>query len=129
MKKIILLFSILFSAYCFSQEWELVASAENGDNYYMKRKKENSWGNPKVWTKSTYKLFDFTNPPTKNATVMSLEEYDCSERTIQRLSFISYDSKGNVIDSFDFQQYDNVSNVVPDSIAETQLHFVCKNIK
>lgn len=132
MKRTITLF-ILFFTYlnCYSQDWELVATANNGDKYYMKREKVNSYGNPKVWTKTTHKSTYYYSGnkkiPITNATSMTLVEYDCSEKADKLISIVIYNSKGTVMNSlnFDFPEW---RNVTPESIGEAQLNFVCTYI-
>ena len=108
MKRTITLF-ILFFTYlnCYSQEWELVATANNGDKYYMKREKVNSYGNPKVWTKTTHKSTYYYSGnkkiPITNAKSMTLAEYDCSEKANKLISIVIYNSKGTVMDSHNFE--------------------------
>lgn len=132
MKRTITLF-ILFFTYlnCYSQDWELVATGNNGDKYYMKREKVNSYGNPKVWTKTTHKSTYYYSGnkkiPITNATSMTLVEYDCSEKADKLISIVIYNSKGTVMNSlnFDFPEW---RNVTPESIGEAQLNFVCTYI-
>lgn len=132
MKRTITLF-ILFFTYlnCYSQEWELVATANNGDKYYMKREKVNSYGNPKVWTKetlkSTYYYSGNKKIPITNATSMTLREFDCSNRRFMLLAGTTYNSKGNTVESFNSEISDWVY-VSPESIGEALLNFVCTYI-
>ena len=132
MKRTITLF-ILFFTYLnsYSQEWELVATANNGDKYYMKREKVNSYGNPKVWIKTTYKSTYYYSGnkkiPITNAKSMTLAEYDCSEKANKLISIVIYNSKGTVMDSHNFE-YSEWDNVTPESIGEAQLNFVCTYI-
>lgn len=132
MKRTITLF-ILFFTYlnCYSQDWELVATANNGDKYYMKREKANSYGNPKVWTKTTHKSTYYYSGnkkiPITNATSMTLAEYDCSEKANKLISIVIYNSKGTVMDSHNLE-YSEWDNVTPESIGEAQLNFVCTYI-
>lgn len=132
MKRTITLF-ILFFTYlnCYSQDWELVATANNGDKYYMKREKVNSYGNPKVWTKetlkSTYYYSGNKKIPITNATSMTLAEYDCSEKANKLISIVIYNSKGTVMDSHNLE-YSEWDNVTPESVGEAQLNFVCTYI-
>ena len=132
MKRTITLF-ILFFTYlnCYSQEWELVATANNGDKYYMKREKVNSYGNPKVWTKTTHKSTYYYSGnkkiPITNATSMTLAEYDCSEKANKLISIVIYNSKGTVMNSYNFE-YSEWQNVTPESVGEAQLNFVCTYI-
>ena len=132
MKRTITLF-ILFFTYlnCYSQEWELVSSANNGNKYYMKREKVNSYGYPKVWTKTTYKSTYYYSGnkkiPITNATSMTLVEYDCSEKANKLISIVIYNSKGTVMNSYNFE-YSEWQNVTPESVGEAQLNFVCTYI-
>lgn len=132
MKRTITLF-ILFFTYlnCYSQEWELVATGNNGDKYYMKREKVNSYGYPKVWIKTTYKSTYYYSGnkkiPITNATSMTLREFDCSNREIRSISFVIYSSKGTVMESYDFD-FPEWHNVTPESVGEAQLNFVCTYI-
>lgn len=132
MKRTITLFLLFFTYLnCYSQDWELVATGNNGDKYYMKREKVNSYGNPKVWTKTTHKSTYYYSGnkkiPITNATSMTLVEYDCSEKADKLISIVIYNSKGTVMNSlnFDFPEW---RNVTPESIGEAQLNFVCTYI-
>ena len=132
MKRTITLFLLFFTYLnCYSQEWELVATGNNGDKYYMKREKVNSYGYPKVWIKTTYKSTYYYSGnkkiPITNATSMTLAEYDCSEKANKLISIVIYNSKGTVMDSHNLE-YSEWDNVTPESIGEAQLNFVCTYI-
>lgn len=132
MKRTITLFLLFFTYLnCYSQDWELVATGNNGDKYYMKREKVNSYGNPKVWTKTTHKSTYYYSGnkkiPITNATSMTLAEYDCSEKADKLISIVIYNSKGTVMNSFNFD-FHEWQNVTPESIGEAQLNFVCTYI-
>ena len=97
----------------------------------MKREKVNSYGNPKVWIKTTYKSTYYYSGnkkiPITNATSMTLREFDCSNREIRSISFVIYSSKGTVMESYDFD-FPEWHNVTPESVGEAQLNFVCTYI-
>lgn len=134
MKKLVTLFLFFLAIQNFySQEWELVATSKDGDKYFMKREKINSYGNPKVWVMSIVKsvIYRKDNKENKlyNAKILDLMEYDCSSKNYRLLETIYYNSNGQVVKHDKWQEIDEWQIVIPDTIAETELNFVCNNIK
>ena len=124
MKKLLTIFLLLFSinGYC---EWTRVGNSEDKDItiYIDKSTIKRVGGYIRVWS-----LWDMQKPNNKMLSMMSLEEYDCSnekKRVIQLAGYTGRMAGGNSVGT---QQGDNNWSFVAPGTVGTNIHNeVCKN--
>ena len=120
---------VMIGINAFSQEWKLIGTMKNGDEYFIK-KHTNEEGSTKVWLKLVSKHIEYKKngrKRKKEGSSLTLYDTNCTERRLIVESIIYYDAEGNVLDSNEFAIFSsNWKNVIPDSMGELFLNSACE---
>lgn len=131
-KSIIILIMLSFSSIIFSQEWVLVRTTSNGNQFYVRDKPVKKRGNIiTIWTKTTGEniktIKDGNELILKNGYFLQLNDYDCENLRSKLLSVVYYDSEGNVVKSIDSKDFlTEWTYIIPETIGETIINKVCE---
>lgn len=135
MKKSLLIAGLfVFSVKFYSQEWIFTGKNSKGDKTYIQNSaiKSNSDNYPKVWSKQICESYAVRKNgkqiSVKNAIVLTLHKYDCSEKRRILVSILIYDDKENLITSHNYSEYKNWQYVTPETTGQILLDYVCENL-
>lgn len=131
MRKILILFTIVLSAYLHSQQnvFQYATTDKKGVDYYYKLEGNSLYGiSQKVWIKYTAESKQVKNKKGKlissgGGKVLTLFDISCQNNTYQILNTIKYNKHGEVIWSNNIPS--SIENVVPDSLMEGIYETIC----
>lgn len=125
MKKIILIYGLIASSFCFGADWRMLTMSSDGTRIYIDKESFNYTPydrSVKIWVKGIY-------ASKKNADGSSeykmLNTYFCNSRKMSTAYSIYYNSDGGVVSSSNINT--GIEVIVPDSISESILKHVCIN--
>ncbi len=132
MRKILILFTIILSAYLYSQQegFQYATTDKKGIDYYYKLERNNLYGmSQKVWIKYAAESKQVKNKKGKlinsgGGKVLTLFDISCQYNTYQILNTIKYNKKGEVIWSNNIPS--TTENVVPGSLIEGIYEVICR---
>ncbi|AZA87550.1 hypothetical protein EG349_12480 [Chryseobacterium shandongense] len=131
MRKILLQFAVILSAYLYSQQggFQYATTDNKGVDYYFKLEGSNLYGlSQKVWIKYTAESRKIKNKKGKlinsgGGKVLTLFDISCQYNTYQILNTIKYNKNGDVIWSNNIPS--STENVVAGSVMEGIYEAIC----
>lgn len=126
-KRILLIITLLTVSFSYSQEWELIAETDDGQQTFMRPHTENS-----AW----FKIIPYQVPTdfvkqgmdkTTEGYIIQLKRFDCDLKKIGTLVLYYYDKDGNVKYSEETKEVlVKMSYAVPETVGEFWVNKFCE---